>query len=377
MQSSKGAHWIALDHIRALAAFFVFTWHFVHAADGHPVGFDGAPLVFPLAVLDEGHTGVALFMTLSGYLFAKLLDGKSVDYPAFLWNRFLRLAPLLFLVLLVTAAINLLVGGVPGLLFYLRNTAAGFVIPFPRPPYDNGIWSIIIEVHFYIALPLLLVGARRWKLALLICVAATLAFRASLFAAGADAQLLGYWTIIGRLDQFVLGIFAYQYRHLLRGRHWQVGVIAIVFCLFLLLVRQQRRLLRDRCRDRPRVGLGRPADFEAMAYATLISYYDGSYSPRADGISGLIAKAGAYSYSIYLLHFVIVFAAADFVNRHVMQISNFYVACLWSLLCFCLMVPIGRLSYVCIEEPFLRRRRSYLKASRTTGPIGEMAPALS
>jgi len=30
-------------------------------------------------------------MTLSGYLFAKLLDGKRIKYGSFLWNRFLRL----------------------------------------------------------------------------------------------------------------------------------------------------------------------------------------------------------------------------------------------------------------------------------------------
>lgn len=377
MQSSKGAHWIALDHVRALAAFCVFTWHFVHAEDGHPVGFDGAPVVFPLSILDEGHTGVALFMTLSGYLFAKLLDGKSVDYSLFFWNRFLRLAPLLFLVILVTAALNLVVGGVPGLLYYLKNTAAGFVIPFPRPPYDNGIWSIIIEANFYIALPLLLVASRRWRLALLACVAATLAFRASLFTAGADAQLIGYWTILGRLDQFVLGMFAFQYRHLLRGRHIQAGVTAIAFGLFYYWFD----------RSGGYYGTGHETGFawvwvilptvEAIAYAALIAYYDGTYSPRAEGISGLIAKAGTYSYSIYLLHFAIVFAAADLVNRHVMDISNFYVACLWSLVCFCLMIPIGRLSYVCIEEPFLRRRRSYLKSSRTAAPVAEAAPALT
>lgn len=83
MRSSSGAHFIALDHVRALAAFIVFAWHFTHAANDYPVAFDYVPALFPFSILDEGHTGVALFMTLSGYLFAKLLDGKSIDYRAF------------------------------------------------------------------------------------------------------------------------------------------------------------------------------------------------------------------------------------------------------------------------------------------------------
>src|SRR5271169_6463136 len=101
MRSSSGTHFIALDHVRALAAFMVFAWHFTHGLGGYPIPFDYVPALFPFSLLDEGHTGVALFMTLSGYLFAKLLDGKSINYLAFLWNRVLRLFPLLLVVILI------------------------------------------------------------------------------------------------------------------------------------------------------------------------------------------------------------------------------------------------------------------------------------
>ena len=74
----------------------VVTWHFMHAATGFPVPNGTAP---ELAFLDEGHAGVSLFMTLSGFLFAKLLDGKSIAPLPFLWNRLLRLAPLMMVVI--------------------------------------------------------------------------------------------------------------------------------------------------------------------------------------------------------------------------------------------------------------------------------------
>src|SRR4051812_43358745 len=110
MRSSTGEHYIALDHVRALAAFLVFALHFTHAADGYPVPFQYVPAIMPFAVVDEGQTGVSLFMTLSGYLFAKLLAGKSIRYRTFLWNRVLRLVPLLLVVLAIDGIVEWLAG---------------------------------------------------------------------------------------------------------------------------------------------------------------------------------------------------------------------------------------------------------------------------
>jgi len=63
MISSSGKHYANLDHVWALAAFMVFSWHFLL-----PEARAVAPIP-PFSLFAEGHTGVALFMTLSGYLF--------------------------------------------------------------------------------------------------------------------------------------------------------------------------------------------------------------------------------------------------------------------------------------------------------------------
>src|SRR3954468_4994130 len=88
----------------------VFTWHFTHAGNGYPVAFEGAPALFPFALFDEGHTGVALFMTLSGYLFAKLVGDKRLDFVSFLYSRALRLGPLLLACLAAWSLIGWLTG---------------------------------------------------------------------------------------------------------------------------------------------------------------------------------------------------------------------------------------------------------------------------
>ena len=152
MKSSSGEHYIALDHVRAVAVYMVFAWHFLHANGfpGSPVPYKYAPAVFPFALLDEGYTGVALFMTLSGYLFAKLLDGKRIRYGWFVWNRVLRLFPLLAVALLLTG-IQVYSRG-DSLSTYISYIAWGALLP----SLPNGAWSITVEFHFYLVLPLFL-----------------------------------------------------------------------------------------------------------------------------------------------------------------------------------------------------------------------------
>ena len=101
MRSSEGLYFSRLDHVRAVAAFLVFFWHYAHL--WVPTSYSPPPEFFMMSVLEEGYTGVALFFTLSGYLFAKILDGRQVILTAFFWNRFIRLAPLLTAVMIYCA----------------------------------------------------------------------------------------------------------------------------------------------------------------------------------------------------------------------------------------------------------------------------------
>lgn len=175
MKSSTGVHYVALDHVRALAAFMVVVWHFAHATTGYPVPFEHVPAFFPMALLDEGHTGVALFMTLSGYLFARLLNGKSIVFSAFVWNRVLRLLPLLALVVLIAGVKELLYSR--SLVEYARLVVGGLVMP----SLPNGGWSITVEFHYYLLLPLLLWAQGRTPWALPAAVVGAVALRLGIF----------------------------------------------------------------------------------------------------------------------------------------------------------------------------------------------------
>ena len=49
-----------------------------------------------------------------------------------------------------------------------------------------------------------------------------------------------------------------------------------------------------------------------------------------------------------------------------MDISNFYVACLWSVVFFLLLVPAGYLSFRFIDAPFLKHRKRYIAGLRSS-----------
>ncbi len=355
MKSSSGSHFIGLDHIRALAAFMVFSWHFLHGKSGHPIPFESFPSFFPLSLLDEGHTGVALFMTLSGYLFAKLLNGKSVRYGAFFWNRCLRLLPLLLITFLINGIIKFVRG--EDIHSYIYSLAKGFL----HPVFLEGAWSVMVELHFYLTLPFLLWMFSRARLLPLSVIAAALILRYFLHHGEGKIQELIYTSIIGRVDQFVLGMVLYRFRDCFAHRTLTAMLTMIGFAAFYWYFDFLGGALRNR------VSYFFPGwlwiflpTIEGLAYAIIIAWLDTSFSPSTSGISGFIGRIGGYSYSIYLLHFFVVHRFTEFVHEQIMDISNFYLACLWSVFFFLLMVPVGYLSFRFIESPFLKLRRQYV-----------------
>ncbi|MND38706.1 Acyltransferase family protein [compost metagenome] len=349
---------IGLDHVRALAAFTVFGWHFMHFANGYPVPFEGAPLIFPLALLDEGHTGVSLFMSLSGYLFAKILDGKIVNYPAFLSRRAIRLLPLLFAMLIVEAVRQFFVGA--DLHAYLRSLVAGIV----QPTLPNGAWSLTVEFHFYALLPLLLYLLRKSPAALLGVVLAAMFLRTALFFKDGTVFWHSYWTIVGRIDQFVFGILGYHFRTVIVTRHRRAAALALAFLIFYYFYNRSGGLYQmPSWPSTSPLWIVMPS-IEGATYGLLIAYYDGSFNHSQGLISRFISNIGKYSYSIYLWHFLIVFHMADFVHTRITDISYYYTGQLWALICFLVLVPFAYISYKIFEEPFMKRGLSY--SSRKT-----------
>lgn len=352
MKSSTGQYFQALDHVRAFAAFVVFAWHFMHFQQGQLHG----PLLFPLSLFTEGHTGVAIFMTLSGYLFARLLNNRQLRFAPFLWNRVLRLVPLL-VVVFALLGVQMWWLGTLDAAGYLDTLVKGFVLPV----WPNGGWSIAVEMHFYLVLPLLLWLAARSPRWLLAVVLAAVALRLGIWLVKGEVQSLAYWTLIGRIDQFVLGIWFFHYRQALAGRGALVAFTSLLFLVFWYWFDAGGGFYVSPSYPSPSPVWVVLTLFEGITYGMFIAWYDARHIHSNSRSARWLAAIGTYSYSIYLLHFFVVFHIPAIIHSQLFSLSNPYLLLLMSVPGFLLLVPIAWLSYHAIEQPFLRFRKPYIR----------------
>ncbi|MDN4173099.1 acyltransferase [Nocardioides sp. SOB77] len=149
----------ALDAMRAIGALAVLTTHVAFwSGDYGRHGFWGVTL----ARLD---VGVALFFVLSGFLLSRPYLARSAaalprpSTRAYLWRRFLRIVPVYVVTVVVALAFideNSHLGAREWLTtLTMTNT---FVDALP-PGGLSHMWSLAVEVSFYLVLPLLMLLA--------------------------------------------------------------------------------------------------------------------------------------------------------------------------------------------------------------------------
>ena len=178
-----------LDALRTFAVMGVFLTHFCH--------FESVWAQTP----HWGRWGVQLFFVLSGFLITGILlkcrdkiESGGLSVRTGLWHfygrRYLRLAPIYYLTLLVMVLIN------PALwesmwwyATYLQNflfSWVGHSAATPEPAL-NHFWTLAVEEQFYLVWPfLILFMPRRWLLWAVVAVTCSaLPFKVLMFACGA------------------------------------------------------------------------------------------------------------------------------------------------------------------------------------------------
>ncbi|MFC7737545.1 acyltransferase family protein [Roseomonas sp. GCM10028921] len=351
------------DQLRGLAALMVVLshhagdfWHLqpaVAAMTGLPAAFEAPPpgtaFLAPLVSgpFGMGAAGVALFFLISGYVIPFGLRGR--DRGGFLLARLVRLMPtywagFAFQALVIFAALRLMGGSFPrGTEEVVLNFLPGLHLLAWRPSMDGIVWTLDVEVLFYLAAaaaaPALLARSALWLA--VPGLAALLGAGLMLFpgwAAGPPSHLLRAGTGLSLAAPMLVFMGVGTVLHLAEAdRRWRRAAFALVP---LLLVLSAALLMGS-----PWTGIAA----QIPAYLAMAALFTGAHALR-DRIPALRwpTRLARISYSLYVVHGVSGFAVMGVLaNRGWPPLAVFAAGMAYSLL-------VALLLHRLVEEPTRR-----------------------
>ncbi len=348
-----------LDHLRFLAALMVLSWHTLHRF----ISVTYVPRFFALSIFEEGHTGVALFMTLSGFIFMALARDKEIVYADFIRNRLLRIAPLFIF------WFTLQVWTLPA---FDMTTAVVALLTMNDPA--NAVpgvgWTILVEFQFYFLFPFLLRFYRQRGMRILLGILLlAFVFRLAVFLTSGTVQKISYWSFFGRIDQFILGMIACELYHRWPGFFRNGWLFAGSVLGWMLLVHQFNLLggysnYHGRYPSGSRMWVIIPT-LEGTAYALWMTCWLASPIRLPRKLDTALAWMGKLSFSFYLNHGMMIVVCVKLLKKYPRLVPTDFTGAMAVTFLFVLPLTtlVSALTYYVIELPFLSMRRNYLLAS--------------
>ena len=328
-----------------------------------------------------GGFGVTVFFFLSGYLITTLLrlehDSRgTISFKQFYLRRVLRILPPFYIVMVVSAlaaAVGLIGGGfhpralAAQALYYANYWIVGH--GYHGLPSGTGVyWSLAVEEHFYLLFPALYFALRRFlprkrraqALVLLGMCALVLGWRLVLVYGLHSATDRTYLATDARVDSILFGCALAVYGNpavdgpsRFSDRVWKWGLLpaAVVVLLFTFVYRDPgfRQTFRYSLQG---IALA-PLFVAAMRFP--------SWGPFRLLNLKAVSFLGVRSYSLYLVHFVLLDAIGSepSLPRAALGLS--------------LSIAVSYGIYVLVEKPCARLRRRLARIS-TAAPEAEKAP---
>lgn len=341
------------ESIRGIAILLVFCFHYLGSLRGYmpyPEMNSGMGLLF------GGNTGVTLFFLLSGFLLTRpFLLGSPLQIKNFLVRRALRILPMFYFTILIGALISGKWEAVIPSMFFHGITLGTLW------PMGAVWWSLVVEVQFYLLLPLIVwVSCRpRWRFLL----APLLACGIYSYMITRNAPMAGaIWddmrdSILGRWPIFLVGAGLAWAHQILSNRlevykrklSWP-GLLLILLSLGILIML---------CDYRFRI-YGIRAHvlwydhylLEALAWSLFVFIL---LNFRFPGyrlfVNPVLHHIGLWSYSLYLLHSAVLHFT---IMRHPLWAPVGTVQTITGgILLLLVATAISALTYRYIERPFL------------------------
>lgn len=346
----SSAHIPSLDGWRAVAILIVLT---SHLGLGH---------------IAPGGLGVTIFFFLSGYLITTLLiqeHGRtgSISISNFYIRRALRLMPPLVTTLALIYSLtatgitqgNVSLAGFTAQLLYFANYYYLFFDAGNTTPAGTGIfWSLAVEEHFYLVFPFLFSvlfrrsNGRTLMYALIAVCAITLAWRCALVGIWDSPASRTYYATDTRIDSIVFGCLLALGKNprlesvtstSLRMRDYLLIAAASTALVTTLLVRNPafRETLRY--------------TVQGIALTPLFFYsmrFDNHWLFKVLN-SKLMQKIGMHSYSIYLIHYIVI------ENMHALKFTGIFNLPMIGAIIGSYAFFVGKY----IDKPCLRWRKEF------------------
>ena len=372
-----------LDGLRFLCFFAVFLHHcyltlFSYTRESWPGFFSAQSFLF-----EYGTLGVNFFFVLSGFLITFLLLKEreitgTIHIGNFYVRRILRIWPLYFLCLFIGFVLFPLMKNMGGEAihesanpWYYIFLAGNFDYMNTWPERPDAIllsvlWSVCVEEQFYLTWPIILkfTPLRYYKYIFLAIILFSLGFRA-FYTGGTEAdhavRYFHTFSLIG--DMALGGLLAYyvsfpnKFQTFVSNLGWP-GVLAIYagaigFSLFKEHI----------------FSYGIPVIFERLVigffFGMIIleqNYARGSIFKL--GRSRLLSRLGIYTYGMYCLHLLGMYAAVLVVLKMGWPQNSIWVAIGSALLALILSILISLASFHFFEKWFLKLKNRFAFITR-------------
>jgi peptidoglycan/LPS O-acetylase OafA/YrhL len=357
MQSLNLPYSPRIDQLRWLAAAIVFLFHFELAYRSLGAA---APDSYWWGLVTEGHTGVALFFTLSGFLFMQIaLRQQQIVYRSFIANRVLRILPLYLTVFMLALSIGRDKFQPQDILYIFTSNLGN--APTSASVVTGAAWCIALEFAFYLVFPFLSRFAiERGTGYLLQLLGLMVFFKLMVYSENERSTAMYFSTFVGRFDQFLIGMLLamlYHARPAAWARHsrWLLPLsVLLVICNSALQARVAPLNVVPRHTFWITWSL-----LESSGWALLIVSWV-SWPGRVPArLERALNHGGKISFSFYLLHMGVI----HLLSRKLGMVTLSGVLWLDTLLMLVLVYGVtwalASLSFAAIEAPFLALRRQY------------------
>lgn len=353
-----------LDHLRTLAILFVFLFHYFILSGGQPKWLPEVARFL--------WTGVDLFFVLSGFLissqlFAQIQQTQSISFKQFFLKRFFRIVP----AFLVTVTIYFCVPffrekeSLPPLWKFLTFTQ-NFGLNFKEFGTFSHAWSLCVEEHFYLFLPIILIFLQSvkllkrayWLLIFFFLLGVITRIYSFEYLYAPHAEVKGGWTYwyqyiyyptYNRLDGLLAGVLIagiYQFFPAIWNRISKYGNVFIVLSLTVLtgayfLCYHQHSFYAS--------VFGFP--LIAIGYGLMVIAAISPASVLYKWRSKFTTFIATLSYAIYLTHKGVIHITSEFLKSYDPD-SNILL-----LISMITCVMGAFLLHIAVEKPFMRLRK--------------------